>query len=100
MNIRQAARWAEKKGCVYRVRNGAPDLMYAVWAVRDHSVLCLGYRDRCAEFMTSKGANLYFDPALRMEPLQEVLEGMYEEEGERGCYLGVREEGYSEQVPA
>lgn len=81
MNIRQAARWAERNDCVFRVgRDGQPDWMYAVWRYSDQEAVCIGYYDKCRAYMDAhKGEG------IRMESLDEVLQGMAESEGELLC---------------
>jgi hypothetical protein len=88
MNIRQAARWAERKDCVYRVnRDGQPDWMYAVWRFSDQEAVCVGYYEKCRDYMAAhKG-----EP-LRMDSLDDVLQGMAESDGESGVVPDVREQ--------
>jgi len=95
MSVRQAARWAEHKGCLFTINKftGQPDYLYAVYSTAwkgGNRVLCLGGYDKCTAYVNAnKGEQ------IRMECLQSVVEGMDEEAGEAGCYLGVREEGIS-----
>lgn len=91
MNIRQAARWAQQKDCVYRIgKDGQPDHMYAVTRIKDQIVVCLGYYDKCADYM-----NEHKGEYLRNYCLDDVLQEMSESEAESRCYLGQREEGVS-----
>lgn len=82
MNIRQAAQWAEKKGCVYRVGyDGQPDYMYAVYSVRTHEVLCVGYHAKCSEFVKSYEGSRW---DIKMVSLDQIIQEMGEEAGELG----------------
>lgn len=86
MSIRQAARWAEQEDCVCRSLNGEPDYMAAAVDVNTNTVLCMGFGDKAYDY---KHANP--DRPIRVYTLDEVLQGMGEEEGERSCVPGARD---------
>lgn len=86
MSIRQAARWADRKGCVYRVQGGQPDYMAAAVDVNTNMVLCMGYGDKAYDFKRD-----HPEQSIRVYTLDEVLQGMSEEDGERNCVPGVRD---------
>lgn len=86
MSIRQAARWADRKGCVYRVQGGEPDYMAAAVDVNTNMVLCMGYGDQAYDFKRDNP-----EQSIRVYTLGEVLQCMSEEEGECNCVPGVRD---------
>lgn len=86
MSIRQAARWAEHKDCVYRVLDGQPDYMAAAVDVNTNKVLSIGFGDKAYDFKRA-----HPDLDIRVYTLDEVLQGMSEEEGEQGCIPGPRD---------
>jgi len=87
MNIRQAARWADRAGAVYRLdRLGQPDYMAAAVDINTNLALCVGFGDKAYDFKRD-------NPQLqiRVYTMDEVLQGMGEEEGEAGCCPGPRD---------
>lgn len=89
MSIRQAARWSRAMGTVYRVGAGGQlDYMAAAVDVNTNAVLCMGFGDKAYEY----AKNVKPDQQVRVYTLDEVLQGMDEEEGERACVPGARDE--------
>ena len=86
MSIRQAARWAEWKGCVYQVQDGQPDYMAAAVDLNTNKVLRMGFGDEAYEFKRAHPEQL-----IRVYNLDEVLQGMDEEDGESSCVPGPRD---------
>lgn len=86
MSIRQAARWAERNGSVYRVQDGQPDYMAAAVDVNTNKVLCMGFGDRAYDFKRA-----HPEQPIRVYTLDEVIQGMDEEEGEAACIPGPRD---------
>ncbi len=58
MNIRQAARWAERKGALYTVNRytAEPQYLYAVYDTRNNMVECIGAHAKCVDYLQSLGA--------------------------------------------
>lgn len=85
MTIRQAARWADKQQCVYRVDRytGQPDHMAAAVDIKTNRVLCIGFGDKAYDFKRDNPT-----APIRVYTMQEVLDGMHEEEGEAMCVPG------------
>lgn len=86
MHIRDAARWAERQDCVHRVTNGEPDYMAAAVDINTNRVLEMGFGDKAYEYKRARP-----DQAIRVYTLDEVLQGMSEEEGEASCVPGPRD---------
>jgi len=86
MSIRQAARWADREDCVYRVQDGQPDYMAAAVDVGTNMVLCMGFGDKAYDFKRD-----HPELAIRVYTVDEVLQGMDEEDGERNCIPGARD---------
>jgi len=86
MSIRQAARWAERNNSLYRVQDGRPDYMAAAVDVNTNMVLCMGYGDKAYDFKRARP-----EQPIRVYTLDEVVQGMDEEEGEAACIPGPRE---------
>lgn len=86
MHIRDAARWADRQGCVYRIQNGEPDYMAAAVDIDSNTVLVMGFGDKAY-------AHKRENPTLpiRVYTMDEVLQGMSEEEGEACCVPGPRD---------
>lgn len=97
MNIRQAARWAERKGALYSInRAGQPEHLYAVYDTRNLLVECIGRHDKCQAYRESLGSQYDSMPTrdgryLRMQALDEVVAQLDEEEGEARCMPSARE---------
>ena len=86
IHIRNAARWADRQDCVYRVIDGQPDYMAAAVDAHTSKVLCMGFGDAAYEFKrTHPGLS------IRVYTMDEVLEQIGEEEGEQGCIPGFRD---------
>ena len=92
MNIRQAARWAERKGCLYRTSNynNEPVYLYAVYDADTHMVECLGGYEKCDDYRKSLGSSYDTIPTndgrhLRMVTLESVRCDLDESEGEARC---------------
>jgi hypothetical protein len=93
MNIRQAARWAERKDALY-IHGDFNNPMCAVWASNTHAVLCIGSYDKCrayiqqhcaCEFIPTTGRHFARKDGsdyLRMDSLDDVVQGMDESEAE------------------
>ena len=86
MHIRDAARWAERQDCVYRVVDGEPDYMAAAVDINTNRVLVMGFGDKAYEYKNARPQE-----AIRIYTLDEVLQGMSEEEGEASCVPGPRD---------
>jgi len=86
MSIRQAARWADREGCVYRLHHGQPDYMAAAVDLNTNKVLSMGYGDKAYDFKRA-----HPEQPIRVYTLDEVLQGMSEEDGERDCVPGARD---------
>ena len=88
MSITQAAKWASRNDCAYRVDRytGQPDYMQAAVDQNTNLVLCIGYGDKADHY---KRANP--DKWIRVYTLQEVIEQIDCEEGEAGCMPGPRD---------
>lgn len=86
MHIRNAARWADRQDCVFRVIDGQPDYMAAAVDVNTNKVLHMGFGDVAYEFKRAHPGQ-----AIRVYSLSEVLDEMGEEEGERSCIPGIRD---------
>lgn len=94
MNIREAARWAERKDALVRVVNGEPHYLYAVYDTGNHMVDLVGGYDKCKAYALSRGCE-YVPTAsgqhaadgrwLKMVSLEQVCEEMGESEGEARC---------------
>jgi hypothetical protein len=102
MNIRQAARWAERKGVLVTPSrfNGEWLYMYAVYDLDTHMVDCVGGYDKCSAHLklagaphtnTMGGVQVRDGRWLRMTALIDVVEGLDEAEGEAGCLPSARE---------
>lgn len=89
MNINAAARWAERKDCVW-INGDYNNPMYAAVDQNDNRVDCLGSYEKCSAYILAHPGGWW-----RLYSLDEVLQGQYEEACEAACYLGVREEGIS-----
>lgn len=91
VNIRQAARWAERKGALYRVMpNGQTEYLYAVYDTRNLLVECIGLYAKCKAYCAGLGSEYDSMPTkdgryLRTEALDTVVQEMDEAEGEAGC---------------
>lgn len=94
MNIRQAARWAERKDALY-IGNNFNQPMCAVWSDRTHLVACIGSIDKCRTYLLSHcdcnahvpTTSRYYPRAdgsewLRIDALDDVVQGMDESEAE------------------
>lgn len=86
MHIRDAARWADRQDCVYRMIDGQPDYMAAAVDVSTNKVLHMGFGDEAYAFKRTH-PNL----SIRVYALDDVLEQIGQEEGERGCIPGIRD---------
>lgn len=86
MSIRDAARWADRQGCVFRVIDGQPDYMAAAVDVNTNKVLHMGFGDAAYDFKRA-----HPEQAIRVYSLDEVLEQIGEDEGEQGCVPGARD---------
>jgi len=86
MSIREAARWADSKGCVYRVKDGQPDYMAAAVDLNTNKVLSMGFGDKAYDFRRD-----HLGQPIRVYTLDEVLQGMAEEDGEAHCVPGARD---------
>ena len=86
MHIRDAARWADRQDCVFRVIDGQPDYMAAAVDVKTNQVLHLGFGDAAYAFKRS-----HPDLSIRVYTLDEVLEQIGEEDGEQSCIPGFRD---------
>jgi hypothetical protein len=86
MSINQAARWADSKDCVYRVHRGEQDFMAAAVNTNTNKVLVMGWGDKAYDY---KRANP--DMPIRVYTMDEVLQGLSEEEGEASCVPGPRD---------
>lgn len=86
MSIRQAARWAERQGCVYRVQEGQPDYMAAAVDINTNKVLSMGFGDSAYQYKRD-----HPEQPIRVYTMDEVLQGMSEEEGEACCVPGARD---------
>lgn len=97
MNIRQAARWAQRKGALYRVnRAGQVEHLYAVYDTRNLLVECIGSYDTCDDYRKTLGSQYDSMPTrdgryLRMEALDTVVEQLDEADGEARCIPTARE---------
>lgn len=93
MNIRQAARWAERKDALY-IHGDFQNPMCAVWSDRTHLVAVIGSYDKCRAYIREH-CDCKFIPVtgsyyaskdgsehLRMDSLDDVLQGMDESEAE------------------
>jgi hypothetical protein len=96
MNIRQAARWAERKGALVTPSrfNGEPLYMYAVYDLNTHMVDCIGGHDKCSAHLKLAGAphvnamggvQVRDGRWLRMTALIDVVDQLDESEGEARC---------------
>lgn len=86
MNIRQAARWAERKGALVRTGyDGQPDYLYAVYDTGNHMVDMIGGYDKCKAAMPPHGQPDKAGRWLRMEALETIVCEMDESEGESRC---------------
>lgn len=93
MSIRQAARWAERKGALY-INGNFDNPMCAVWSDKTHEVACIGSYDKCRAYIvqhcTTRGTavtGMYYprtngSESLRMDSLDDVAQGMDESEAE------------------
>lgn len=86
MSVRQAARWAEREDCVYRIHEGQPDHMAAAVDIDTNKVLSMGFGDSAYQYKRD-----HPDKAIRVYTMDEVLQGMSEEEGEAHCVPGARD---------
>ena len=98
MNIRQAARWAERKGALYTVNRytGEPQYLYAVYDTRNNMVECIGAHPKCAAYLHSLGAahdrmQTRDGRWLRLQALDEVAQELDDAEGEQNCLPSSRE---------
>lgn len=85
MSINQAARWAERKDCLY-ISGNTQNPMYAVVDQNDNRVDCLGAFEKCEAFISANRG------WWRLYVLDEVLEQIRSDDAEAACYLGEREE--------
>jgi hypothetical protein len=87
MNIRQAARWAERKGILYTVNRhtGQPDHLYAVYDTGNHMVDLIGGYDKCKAIMPPHSQPTADGRWLRLQCLDEVCQEMDESDGEAAC---------------
>jgi len=86
MNIRQAARWAERKGILVRTgADGQPDYLYAVYDTGTHKVVTIGSYDKCKAVMPAWGQPTADGRWLRMEALETICSEMDESDGEASC---------------
>lgn len=93
MNIRQAARWAERKDALY-INGDFQNPMFAVWSDRTQLVACIGSYDKCREYIRQHCDTKYIpitgsyyarkdaSENLRMDSLDDVAQGMDESEAE------------------
>ena len=97
MNIRQAARWAQRKGALYRVnRAGLIEHLYAVYDTRNLLVECIGSYDKCDDYRKARGSQYDSMPTkdgryLRLQSLDTVVEELDEADGEAHCMPTARE---------
>ena len=98
MNIRQAARWAERKGALYAVNrySGEVDHLYAVYDTATHLVECIGAHRKCMAYLQAQGCAHDRMPTrdsrwLRVQALDEVVSELDESEGEACSLPSVRE---------
>jgi hypothetical protein len=92
MNIRQAARWAEREDILVREgRDGQPDWLYAVYDTNTNRVTCIGYYEKCSQHMLDAGCKHASCAGhhettdgrwLRMQSLHCIVQEMDESEGE------------------
>lgn len=82
MNIRQAARWAERKDCLFSVNRytGEVEYLYAAYDINTNLVVAIGSYEKCK---AAGGCAVGGD--LRLEALQDVCADMDEYEGEAMC---------------
>lgn len=102
MNIRQAARWAERKQALYTPSrfNGEPLYLYAVYDMNNHNVECIGGHDKCSAFLRQAGATTINTMSgvqvgdgrwLRMQALIDVVDELDQSEAEQACAPSARE---------
>lgn len=89
MSINDAAKWADRKDCLY-INGDYQAPMCAAVNQNDNRVDCLGSFQKVDAYMKA-----HPDQPLRRYWLDEVLEQIQCDEGEAACYLGWREEGVS-----
>lgn len=95
MNIRQAARWAERQDALVKLgRDGQPDYLCAVYDVGTHLVECIGSHEKCDADMRSKGCAYSLTGCgviasdgryLCLETLDTVCQELDESDGEARC---------------
>jgi hypothetical protein len=89
MSINQAARWANRNQCVYRVDrySGQPDYMAAAVDINTNKVIVMGFGNKAYDYERANRQTAN----IRVYTMHEVLEGISEEEGEAGCVPGARD---------
>jgi hypothetical protein len=95
MNIREAARWADRKDALY-INGNFENPLCAVYSTGNHMVSLIGSYDKCRAFIKANCGIAHIPMAgscyetrdgewIRFDPLETVCAEMSESEGEDRC---------------